>query len=93
MKLKIINRIISGLIILTNIYFIPLSFNIIKSTGGPFGYGLLLLPFILPANLLLITAGLTFKQKYQNNILLLRINAVGLMWNLFWLWMFLITLK
>jgi hypothetical protein len=65
----------------------------IKSTGGAFGYGLLILPISLSINLLLISAGLTFKTKFNNSIGLLIINGIGLFWSLFWLWLFLTTPK
>jgi len=93
MELKLINRSIGLIIILTNIYFIPLNYIIIKDEGGPMGYGLLMLPILLSTNLLLITAGLAFRNKFQNSILLLFINGLGLVWNLFWLWLLLTTWK
>lgn len=93
MKLKIVNWTISTLVILANIYFLPLSFLTIKSTGGAFGYGLLLLPITLSINLLLMSAGLTFKKKYYKSIWLLIINGIGLIWSLSWLWLFFITPK
>lgn len=93
MELKIINRTIAVIIILTNIYFIPLNYITIKDAGGPMGYGLLMLPILLSTNLLLITAALTFRNKFQNSILLLCINGLGLAWNLFWLWLLLTTPK
>jgi hypothetical protein len=86
MELKSINRVLAILIILTNIYFVPLSFTIISNAGGPMGFGLLLIPILLSTNLLLITAGLSFKEKYKNSLYLLAINSLGLVWNLFWLW-------
>ena len=92
-KLKAINWTISTLVILTNIYFLPFSFVTIKSTGGAFGYGLLILPISLSINLLLISAGLTFKTKFYNSIGLLIINGIGLLWSLFWLWLLLTTPK
>lgn len=91
MELKKINRLIAGLIFLTNIYFIPLNYITIRESGGPMGYGLLMLPILLSTNLLMIPAGLTFKQKFKSNILLLIINGAGLIWNLFWLWLYLTT--
>jgi hypothetical protein len=90
-KLKTANWIISTLIILTNIYFLPFSFVTIKSTGGVFGYGLLLLPISIPINLLLISAGLTFKRKFNQSVGFLIINGLGLLWSLFWLWLLLTT--
>lgn len=92
-KLKATNWTISTLVILTNIYFLPFSFVTIKSTGGAFGYGLLILPISLSINLLLISAGLTFKTKFNNSIGLLIINGLGLLWSLFWLWLLLTTPK
>jgi hypothetical protein len=91
--LKTANWTISTLVILTNIYFLPLSFVTIKSTGGAFGYGLLILPISLSINLLLISAGLTFKKKFNNSIGLLIINGVGFFWASFWLWLLLTTPK
>jgi hypothetical protein len=72
-ELKIINRTIAVIIIVTNIYFIPLNYVTIKEAGEPLGYGLLMLPVLLSSNIFLITAGLTFKTRFQNNILLLSI--------------------
>lgn len=88
-RLKTANWTISTLVILTNIYFLLASFLIIKSSGGAFGYGLLVLPISLLTNLLLISAGLTFKAKFNNSVVLLVINSLGLMWALFWFWLFL----
>lgn len=93
MEFKIPNRVIATIIILTNIYFVPINFTIIKETGGPMGYGLLMLPILLSTNLLLITAGLTFIDKFKNSVFLLIINGFGLIWNLFWLWLLLATPK
>lgn len=92
-KLKATNWTISTLLILTNIYFLPFSFVTIKSTGGAFGYGLLILPISLSINLLLISAGLTFKTKFNNSIGLFIINGLGLLWSFFWLWLLLTTPK
>ena len=87
MELKSINSVLAILITLTNIYFVPLSFTIISSAGGPLAYGFLILPILLSTNLLLITASLSFKEKYKNSLYLLIINGLGLLWNLFWLWL------
>jgi hypothetical protein len=57
------------------------------------GYGLLLVPFSLSINLLMISSGLTFKRKFNKSIGLLIINSVGLVWALFWLWLLLSTPK
>lgn len=86
MELKIPNRAIATIIILTNIYFVPLNYTVIRDAGGPMGYGLLMLPILLSTNFFLITAGLTFKDKFKNRIFLISVNVLGLVWNLFWLW-------
>jgi hypothetical protein len=93
MELNIPNRIIATIIFLTNIYFVPSSYTVIREAGGPMGYGLLMLPILLSTNFLLITAGLTFKDKFKNSIFLLIINGLGLLWNLLWLWLLLTTPK
>ncbi len=85
MKLKHINWTIAILIIITNIFFIPINFKAIKESGGPMGFGLLTLPLLLPTNLLLIPAGLAFKEKFSNSFGILILNGLGLLWNLLWL--------
>ena len=93
MELKSINWVLATLIILTNIYFVPLNYTVIRDAGGPMGYGLLMLPVLLSTNFLLITAGLTFRDKFKNSVFLIVINSLGLLWNLFWLWLLLTTPK
>jgi len=88
---KSVNWIISTLVILTNIYFLPFSIITVKSSGGAFGYGLLILPISLSINLLLITAGLTFKSKFKNSLGLLIVNGLGLIWASLWLWLLITT--
>lgn len=63
----------------------------IVNEGGPMGYGLITLPFSIPINLLLITAGLTFKKKFNKSIGLLIINSIGLIWSLLWLFLLVTT--
>jgi hypothetical protein len=93
MDLKTVNRIIAGIIILTNIYFIPMNYITVREAGGPMGYGLLILPILASTHLFLIPAGLSFKQKFKNSICLLLINGIGLIWNLFWLYLSLTSTK
>jgi hypothetical protein len=91
--MKITNWTISSLLILINLYFIPLSFITIRKSGGPMGYGLLILPISVSINLLLIFSGLTFKKRFNRSIGLLVINSIGLVWAAFWLWVLLTTPK
>jgi hypothetical protein len=93
MEIKKLNWTIATLIILTNLYFIPLNFITVKESGGPMGFGLINLPLLLSTNLLLIPAVLTFNKKFKNSIILLIINGLGIVWNLFWLYLFLTTPK
>lgn len=85
MKLKIANRVVSTLIILTNIYFIPLNYNILREINKPLNYELWMLPIILSTNLMLISAGLIFTNKFKRSMFLFVLNSLGLLWNLFWL--------
>ncbi len=93
MNLSLLNRAIAVIIILTNLYFIPLNYTIIRDAGGPMGHGFLILPILLLSNFLLISAFLTFKRKYKSSVFLLILNGLGLLWNLFFLWLFLTTPK
>lgn len=84
--MKTANWTISTFIILVNVYFLPFSFSIMKSSG----FGLFI---SLPINLLLITAGLTFNSKYYKNKGILILNTLGLLWAFFWLWLLLTVPK
>ncbi|MEO9257625.1 MAG: hypothetical protein ABI207_04535 [Crocinitomicaceae bacterium] len=90
MNIKKINLIVSTIIILTNIYFVPMTILLIKDNEGTWGFGAILIPILVPANLLLITAGLTFIKRYRDDFVLLFINGIGLIWNLFWIYKFII---
>ena len=91
--MKITNWTISSLLILINLYFIPFSFITIRNSGGPMGYGLLILPISVSINLLLIFSGLTFKKRFNKSVILLFINSIGLVWAVFWFWLLLTTPK
>ncbi|MGH1363681.1 MAG: hypothetical protein ACRBF0_09000 [Calditrichia bacterium] len=85
--LKVTNWILAGIIVLVNIYFLPLSLNLYTSTGGPMGIGLLLLPATLSINFLLITAFPVFNSKYHTSRGLLFLNGFGVLWSFFWMWL------
>ncbi len=52
------------IILLSNIFFfIPLTYKIFHSGGGPFGFGVMLLPFQLLAHLFIIPAVLALKKR------------------------------
>ena len=76
MKRRILAYIFLFIIVGANIYYLPLTFQIIKSGGGSFGFGLLALPFTGGINLLQITALLSI-IKYRNNVLS-TINSIGI---------------
>lgn len=91
-NLKTTNWTILTLIFLTNIYFLPFTFIETKSYFRTNSFEFIL-PISLSINLLFITAGLTLKTKFNNSIVLLIFNVLGLLWSLFWLWLLLTTPK
>jgi hypothetical protein len=78
MNLRILNKIISISIILLNIYFLPMTIKQIYLSGGPMGYGLLIIPFTLTINLFLISSFYSLKKTNEKNITLIVINSIGL---------------
>ena len=88
MKYVIPNKILSIIILLLNVYFLPITIKIIISSGGPFGFGFFVLPVSLPVNLLIINAFLVFKEKFKNSFILLIFNGLGVVWGLFWYFCF-----
>jgi hypothetical protein len=89
-KVKTANWTIAFLLLLVNGYFLPLTVEILWTTGGPFGLGLIFLPVSFSINLLLISAGFVFMQKFNKSFKFLIVNTLGLFWALFWFWMLLI---
>jgi hypothetical protein len=76
----LLNKFISSLIIVLNIlFFIPMSIEIIINGGGPFGFGLLLLPFTFFIHIFFITSLMIFFKKFQANKILIWLNVVGLL--------------
>ena len=59
------------------LYFSPLTFEIIQTDGGDMGIGLLLLPVLIPINLMLIPAILIWRQSNKNRNLLMVLNYIG----------------
>ena len=91
---KKISRILGTTIILTNIiYFIPWTIDIIKSGGGSWGYGLILLPITGATHILLIPATMTWINKDEKQTGFMLTNILGTIWTLFWLTFFLTTPK
>ncbi len=87
MSVKTINRIIAIIIILSNIYWIPISYEIIKTSGGAMGFGFMFLPFLLFLNILFIPSILIFFNKYKDNTFILSINILGLALIIFISWL------
>lgn len=74
-----INKFTGLLIIGTNVFFfIPKTIEILLTSGGPFGFGLLFLPFNLFLHLFLISGILILTKKFENNKILAWINLFGL---------------
>jgi len=72
-------------------YFLRLSFITIIDTGGIMGFGLLTLPVSLSINLLLASAILSFNKKFETNKILMIINLIGLLWTVFWFYLYITT--
>lgn len=70
------NKIIAILIILVNIYLIPVSVSIIVSNGGPAGASYWILPFSILINLLFVPAVLSFKKNFEQRVS--KINEIGI---------------
>ncbi|MEO9872147.1 hypothetical protein [Ekhidna sp.] len=76
------------LIISNMVFFVPMTFSVLRSGGGGFGYGLLLLPITIVAHLYIIPGVISLFKKYQTSIGLLLINISGLIGSVFWIWFF-----
>ncbi len=74
-------RVVAGLILLGNCYFLPLSYLTIRSEGGAMGYGLLLLPFLLAAHALLAPAALVLFRRWARSKALFVLNLLGLLYS------------
>ena len=74
------NRVVAALLFLSNGYFLSLSYTLIRSEGGPMGYGLVLLPFLLATHGLLFPAALAFTRKWSSTTPLFVLNLIGLLY-------------
>lgn len=93
-SVKVLNFIFSGLLILSNIIvLIPFSFLILQAGGGPFSFGILLLPFQIIFHLYLIPSIICLKNKNQHNRTYTWINGIGSTVAIFWSILILNSLK
>lgn len=90
-KIKIVQRIISSLVIILNFYFIPYTIITLIGQGGPMGYGLLIVPITISINFLMLPAIASLTSRFQKSRPFLMINSLGLVWSLFWFIFFLIA--
>lgn len=91
---KKISRLLGTVIILANLgFFIPLTIETLKSGGGGFGYGLLLLPINAITHLLLIPAILTWTDKSDKQYGFLITNSLGTLWSTFWFVLFITAIQ
>ncbi len=78
------------IIMISNVFlFIPFTFKLLLTGGGPFAFGILLLPFQIIAHLFLIPAFLSLNNKYQDNrtyilITYIWINGIGAIMSILW---------
>ncbi len=85
-----IRHLIAILVIGINIYpCIPDTIKIFKTGGGPFGFGIMLIPILLIIHLSLISAVLTFTKKYNRKNGLIVFNVIGLLVGFFYIYMWL----
>lgn len=77
MSRRIPNIILSIVIIGANLYYFPLTVQIIRSGGGSWGFGILALPFTIVINLLLIPGIVFLFSKYEKKKGLLLTNIIG----------------
>lgn len=87
--LKKFNITIALLIIISNFYFLYLTYVIISSNGGSFGLGLITLPFTFLANFFIIPSSIVLKKENHKNPVLLLINTIGISYLLLILMLFL----
>ena len=86
-KIEFTNIIIGFLIFLANFFFIPFSISIIINGGGPFGFGLIILPPSIIINLFLVSSLFLVKKSVRNSNLMLIINLIGLIFSLIMLYL------
>ncbi len=86
-KIKVTNIIIGLLIFLVNIFFIPYSISIIINGGGPFGFGLLVLPLSILINIFLVSSLFLVIKSVRKSKLILIINLTGLIFSFIMLYL------
>lgn len=83
-----IRHIIAIVVIGINIFpCIPETIKIFKTGGGPFGFGIVLIPILMIIHLSLIPAILTFTKKYNSKNSLIILNLIGLLVGLFYVYL------
>lgn len=79
-QISIFNRLLAAFVIVSNIYFLPTTLKIICTSGGPMGFGYIILPLIFPVHILLIFSILTFRKKSQNSPNYLLLNSLTVLY-------------
>ncbi|MFY0483838.1 hypothetical protein ACI6PS_14665 [Flavobacterium sp. PLA-1-15] len=77
--MKTLHKAIAILILVANIYFLYATIGIIRTAGGPMGWGYLVLPFTVSANLLIVPAVMVLQKRFEGYGFLTAINALGLL--------------
>ena len=88
--IKKFNITVALIILLGNIYFIYISCIILSISGGPFGFGSLILPFTFLAHLFILPSILVLKKKHHKSSILFIINTIGITYFLLILILFLL---
>ena len=76
--IKNFNITIAVLILISNIYFLYITCIIIYTSGGPFGFGIIALPFTFLAHLFILPSIMVLKKKHHKSPILLLTNSVGI---------------
>ena len=77
MNLKILNIILASIVVISNLYLLPLNISIINENGGAMGIGWIISPFLTICNLFIIPAIFTLFKNIRDNRLLLFLNILG----------------
>ena len=76
------NRVVAGLILLSNFYFLALNYLIISIEGGPMGFGFMIVPFLLATHAFLIPAAMALTRKWCGSTPLFVLNLIGLLYSM-----------
>ena len=86
--MKLLNSILVILIILVNCYLLLFLIWTLVSSEGDTISGLMV-SIAISSLIFLVIAFFTFKKKYRENIGVILLNSLGLIWSVIWVWLLL----